>query len=144
MDVISEINAYSSNRHRSICRAGGEHTLVGGANSLFPDVLLFGDQQQGLILQGWELKMPDTPLSDPKLIRNSSEKALRLGLSSFLVWNVREAVLYIRNEDEGFTSQRQWGPISVVGRADVAGGKPQWLRLLHQILNDLTRIFHQF
>ncbi|MGC9260068.1 MAG: N-6 DNA methylase [Phycisphaerae bacterium] len=143
IDVISEINAYLSNRQRAIRRAGGEHTLVGGGSLLFPDVLLFGDQQQGLILQGWELKMPDTPLSDPRLISNFSEKALRLGLRSFLVWNVRQAVLYIRNEDESFTAERQWGPIPIAGRADVANGKPQWLKLLHQILNDLNDFFEQ-
>ena len=141
--MISAINAYLSNRQRAIRHAGGEHTLVGGESLLFPDVLLFGDQQQGLILQGWELKMPDTPLSDVGLISNAIEKAIRLGLRSFLVWNVRQAVLYIRNESESFTAQRQWGPIPIAGRADVASGKSHWLKLLHQILSDLNDFFEQ-
>ena len=72
--MITEINAYSTNRHRAIHRAGGEYTLAGEGTALFPDVLLFGDQQQGQVLQGWELKMPNTPLTDPQLIENATKK----------------------------------------------------------------------
>jgi len=61
IDLITEINAYSSSRSRAIARAGGEHTLSGEdtATNLFPDVLLFGDPSGNLIRHGWELKMPD-------------------------------------------------------------------------------------
>ena len=31
-----------------------------GGKSLFPDVLLFGDSNGAMAIQGWELKMPDT------------------------------------------------------------------------------------
>ncbi len=139
--MISEINAYLSNRNRSIRRAGGEHTLRGDGAPLFPDVLLFGDQRQGLILQGWELKMPETSIGDTELIMNSTEKAKRLCLKSFLVWNVREAVLYVQGEDGAFAPHLRWGPIPVSDRADAANGKPHWMKLLHQILNDLNNLF---
>lgn len=31
---------------------------------MFPDVLLYGDENQTQILQGWELKLPDTPITE--------------------------------------------------------------------------------
>ena len=95
IDVISFINSICSNEH-NIKRAGGEFSIRGG-QTLFPDVILFGDKGNGNILQGWELKMPDTPINDQDLIENAIEKAQRLGLTSFLVWNAVEVKLYIKN-----------------------------------------------
>ena len=132
-----------SSRHRAICRAGGEHTISGGSNSLFPDVLLFGDEQRGMILQGWELKFPDTPVSDPDLIKNASDKARRLRLGSFLLWNVREAVLYCQRDDGRFIPERQWSKAEIGSRSDVADGRSLWVELLHEILAHLNDFFEQ-
>lgn len=84
IDLISYINKISSD-DSIIKRAGGEFSIRGGGQSLFPDVILFGDKGTGNILQGWELKMPDTSINDSELISNAIEKAERLGLRSFLV-----------------------------------------------------------
>ena len=50
IDLISEINSYVSNNGLLIKRAGGELTLSDSHNSLFPDVLLYGDSSAGIIL----------------------------------------------------------------------------------------------
>ena len=143
IELITAINSYSANHQRAICRAGGEYTLTGGETSLFPDVLLFGDQRYGLVLQGWELKMPDTPITDHQLIANAEKKARQLGLKSFVLWNVRQAVLYNRCDSGIFSPQCRWGPIEIQTRAAVAAGTQKWLGLLHQILDDLNDFFEQ-
>lgn len=96
IDLISEINRLSAVRSRTIQRAGGEWGLSAQSvgNVIFPDVLLFGDSSQSAILQGWELKLPDTAVTDGVLLKNAQEKAHRLGLTSFLVWNAVDADLY--------------------------------------------------
>ena len=95
IDLISEINLWLVGKSLLIKRAGGENTLKAKNKVLFPDVLLFGDDSQGKILQGWELKMPDTPINDIEFINNAKTKALNLSLNSFLLWNVSSAALYI-------------------------------------------------
>lgn len=98
IDVISYINTIAA-FGGTIQRASGEYSLATEDQTLFPDVLLFGDHGSGNILQGWELKMPDTSIDDNELIENASVKARNLGLNSFLIWNATEACLYIFNED---------------------------------------------
>ena len=84
IDVINEINRWAEMRSRAVRSAGGEWGLASSekGNTLFPDVLLFGDAAKNAVLQGWELKMPDTPVTDRTLIDNARQKATRLGLSS--------------------------------------------------------------
>lgn len=96
IDLISYINKIID-EDSSIKRAGGEFSLRGDGQTLFPDVILFGDKGTGNILQGWELKMPDTPIGDSELFTNAKEKATRLGLNSFLLWNAVDVRLYIFN-----------------------------------------------
>lgn len=62
IDIIAEITVYSSSRSQIIKRAGGENTINTGRKRLFPGVLLYGENSD--ILMGWELKMPDTSMSD--------------------------------------------------------------------------------
>lgn len=56
IQLISEINEYLRDRDNTIKRAGGERTINGGSFVKFPDVLLFSDRAQSIILQGWEAK----------------------------------------------------------------------------------------
>lgn len=84
IDLISEINKYIVNKQIKIQHAGGESTLKNTSGSLFPDVLLFGDSNKGDILQGWELKMPDTSINDVEFFNNAKKKADLLKLDSFL------------------------------------------------------------
>jgi len=140
IDLISEINAYTANRRRTIRRAGGEYTLKSETGQLFPDVLLFGAAGISSVLQGWELKMPDTPITDIELITNAAAKARRLGLNSFLVWNVSEAVLYVKNSSDVFVSSHCWGKLPISKRADVQKNTALWQTLLISILDDLNDI----
>jgi hypothetical protein len=93
---ISFINSIIENE-KPIQRAGGEYSISKDSQTLFPDVLLFGDKSTGNILQGWELKMPDTPVTDMGFIENASVKAKNLALDSFLLWNTVDVHLYIRD-----------------------------------------------
>jgi hypothetical protein len=73
IDIISYINSIVQ-KNAPIQKAGGEYSIAKDSQVLFPDVLLFGDQSSGNILQGWELKMPDTLIDDLALINNASTK----------------------------------------------------------------------
>ena len=75
IDVIGFIKTYLHNKTFSVKDAGGEQTLKVDGGALFPDVLLFGDESSSLILQGWELKMPDTPINDTEFMENAQIKA---------------------------------------------------------------------
>ena len=97
IDVISEINLYLANKSWHVKSAGGENTIRNEKSSLFPDVLIFKDSAKKIILQGWELKMPDTPITDTELINNAKIKSEILHNNSFILWTVTSAVLYVKN-----------------------------------------------
>src|SRR4051794_22073889 len=101
IDLISSINLYVRNKDLAVKAAGGENTLKDSKKSLFPDVLLFTDAGKSSILQGWELKMPDTAIEDLEFYVNAKKKAELLSLNSFLLWNANTAVLY-NKEGEDF------------------------------------------
>jgi len=140
IDVISEINIYLSNKDLHIKSAGGEHSVSDTRNSLFPDILLFKDRDKNLILQGWELKMPDTPINDAAFIKNAIQKANILQRDSFVLWNVKNAVLYLQQED-GYRIFKSWEAIDIQRRSDVKPKQNLWVGLLHQILLDLNNFF---
>lgn len=137
IDVISELNIASSKVNKPIKRASGELTLSFEKGSLFPDVLLYGDDSGTAVLQGWELKMPDTAITDQELIDNATNKAKRLSLNSFLLWNVKEAVLYIKKGNT-FSPCKNWNTASIKTRKDVQLNAKEWKDLLSQILSDLN------
>ena len=139
IDLISEINLWASRRNANIKRAGGENTLKSTGNSLFPDVLLFGDEQKGRILQGWELKMPDTSIEDSGFIDNAKKKAELLSLNSFLLWNVSLAVLYRIEKDGRLTKVKTWdGLAHIKQRTEVERHSDEIKNELHKILEDLN------
>lgn len=141
IDIISEINAWASSRSVQIRRAGGENTITSDDGSLFPDVLLYGDLNQGLLLQGWELKMPDTPINDPDLLINAERKANLLGLDSFLVWNVSNAQLFTKNGNQ-FELFKSWNDLSHIRNRDqVFESQDEIFSVLHSILDDLGQYF---
>ncbi len=139
IDLITEINLWLAQRNISIKRAGGENTLRSESRSLFPDVLLFGDLDKGRILQGWELKMPDTTLEDEEFIKNAKLKAKILSLNSFLLWNVSSAVLYKIEENDSLTIIKTWNNLSYVKtREEVLQHKAEINSMLGEILNDIN------
>ena len=144
IDLIAHLNRLLADQRLEVERAGGEHTIRDEAGPLFPDVLLFGDRAGQAILQGWELKMPDTSVTDAELIRNAERKARGLGLNSFVVWNVDQAVLYVADEGlEEYEPEKHWslpgGPAHE--RENVADRRSDWEALAKTILQDVSRLF---
>lgn len=140
IDVISEINVFLANKSWHFKGAGGESTISNNKKSLFPDVLLFKDITKDIIVQGWELKMPDTQINDAELISNAIKKAQILKRDSFLLWNVKSAVLYTRNGDT-FEILKSWNDININSRVEVKPNEQLWKNLLFEILADLNGFF---
>jgi hypothetical protein len=140
IDVISEINLYLAKKSWNIKSAGGESTISNEKSSLFPDVLIFKDLTKNIILQGWELKMPDTPINDAELFSNAVKKANILQRNSFILWNVKSAVLCYRQE-ESFSILKTWNDIDINTRTEVKPKETLWKSLLHTILADLNNYF---
>lgn len=138
IDVISKINEYAKSTNRPIRHAGGELTLTTPSGKLFPDVLLYGDTVTGTILQGWEMKFPDTPITDSELIDNARKKALSLGTNSFLLWNASSAVLYVADSTGAFQPQKSWNIPNVTNREDVYHNRDAWVDTLKVILEDIN------
>lgn len=134
IDVISHINLFCSRNNLFIKKAGGERTLKDSSKkTLFPDVLLYGNEALGEVIQGWELKMPDTPVTDSELIENAKLKANKLGLNSFLLWNGREAVLYMK-ENNIFSINKNWVVSEIKSRLDVENNQDKWKSILENII----------
>ncbi|MBL1155022.1 MAG: SAM-dependent DNA methyltransferase [Chlorobi bacterium] len=140
IDVISEINLFLSNKSWHFKAAGGESTISYDKRSLFPDVLLFKDNSKNIITQGWELKMPDTEITDSELISNAIKKAKILKRDSFVLWNVKTAVLYHKIEDD-FKILKSWDDIDISLRSEVKEKEQLWKELLFKILTDLNNYF---
>jgi len=140
IDVISEINLFLAKKSWHFKSAGGEVTIRDEKSSLFPDVLIFKDLTKESILQGWELKMPDTPINDSELINNAIKKAKILQKESFVLWNVKSAVLYVK-DGETYSILKSWNDIAINSRSDVRTNEILWKTLLHAILEDLNNYF---
>src|SRR5690606_707383 len=140
IDVISEINLFLANKRWHFKSAGGESTIRNEKSSLFPDVLIFKDLTKEIVLQGWELKMPDTPINDVELISNAITKAKILQRDSFILWNVKSAVLYVKNGDN-YSILKTWNDIAINTRLEVRANEALWKTLLLTILQDLNNYF---
>ena len=143
IDLIGHLKLLATRDNRSIKDAGGEQTVKAEGGSLFPDVLLFGDRTTARILQGWELKMPDTGIDDFEFRDNAETKARALGLDSFLLWNVSHARLYTRNDGtDEFDEAERWDDLSdIKSRASVASNRTRWEALAEKILGHLNDLF---
>ena len=140
IDIISEITLFSSKIDKPIKRAGGESTINTGKKRFFPDVLLYGTNSD--ILMGWELKMPDTSISDNDFIDNAKIKAEILGLNGFLLWNAKEAILYLLRDND-YIPSKNWDTSKGVikKRENVEKSREIWVKALHEILKDLNNLF---
>jgi len=142
IDVISYINQFVDKRKIEIKRAGGENSLKVDEDTLFPDVLLFGDENEGKILQGWELKFPDTPINDPEFIDNAKRKALSLQLNSFILWNVTNIVLYLIKDDESLEILKSWNNLAdITLREDVFPERRRILSTIEEIIPIINGFF---
>ena len=139
ISMISDINIKLQNMGLRIVRAGGESTISTGHSSMFPDVLLYGDENQTQILQGWELKLPDTPITDTTFIEDAKRKARSLGLNSCFIWNFTAGVLYVKNDNDEFEIVRQWNETNhIQTREDVERYKHEWLPVIERILIEIN------
>ena len=125
-------------------RAGGEYSLSAHEKqTLFPDIILFGDDQGVRVRHGWELKFPDTKITNDEFYSNAKAKAQRLRVNSFSLWNVNEARLYVSSEPANgeFELLKSWEPIGVHSRNEVKQAEEKWRKLLTQIIDDLNDFF---
>ena len=142
IDLIGHLKIISAEGGQPVRDASGELTISTGSGSRFPDILLYGDLDTTRILQGWELKMPDTPIDDIAFIDDAADKANLLGLDSFVLWNVTEAVLYTRNEDENFTPQHRWTTLADIRtRSAALAARERWQALASEILAYVNDLF---
>lgn len=133
--IISEIKMMLHSMNIKIKSAGGESTLSVNKKSMFPDVLLYEDEAQSVILQGWELKMPDVLITDEALIADAARKASALGLNSFVIWNFTYGKLYIKNDQNEFEEAMVWnGTDHIKSREDVMRYKAEWLPVIKDIV----------
>lgn len=140
--IISEIKAMLDKMNIKIKSAGGESTLSVNKKSMFPDVLLYEDEAQNKILQGWELKMPDILITDEALIKDATRKANALGLNSFVIWNFTYGKLYIKNDKDNFKEIRTWsGTNHIKKREDVQTYKAEWLPIIQDIVLTVNEFF---
>lgn len=143
IELITKINEVANANDLVIKRAGGESTIsTGRGNTMFPDVVLYGNQEQSIILQGWELKMPDVPIEDEAFIKDAQRKAVALNLNSCVIWNFTYAVLYMRDEKNSFTKLKQWDATSYIhSRPDVETYRADWEALLESVIVEVNGFF---
>lgn len=143
IELITYINRIVHDNDLSIKRAGGESTIsTDRGNTMFPDVILYGNEDQSVILQGWEIKMPDVPIEDETFIKDAQRKAIALNLNSCLIWNFTYAVLYIREEKNVFRKIKQWSDTSKIKtRDDVTTYRSDWEKLLEKIILEINTYF---
>ena len=143
IDLIAHIKTIAARTNRAVKDAGGERTIGAEGGSLFPDVLLFGDRETARIMQGWELKMPDTSIHDIHFRQNAEAKANALGLDSFLLWNVSIAHLYVRDSSEGgFLLVKEWSRLADIRtRSSVLPNRSRWEDLADEIIVHVNHLF---
>ena len=143
IDLISLINDITQRYTLQIKRAGGERTISTSKNRrMFPDVVLYGDSERTRILQGWEIKLPDTLITDETFIKDAQRKAISLGLNSCFIWNFTAGVLYIKDEYGNFQVVRQWNDTNHIrSRDDVDIYRTDWERVIENIIIDLNQFF---
>jgi hypothetical protein len=135
MDTIVKRNTWQ------IKSIGGESTLNTGKQQMFPDIILYGDNTRTQILQGWEVKMPDTPITNSEFIANARHKAEILDVNSFVIWNFSYGVLYIKNNDDWIKTITWDKTCHIRDRTDVVTYRSDWELLILNILSDLNYYF---
>lgn len=141
IDLIAHLQGIAHSEHQAVRHVGGEQSVAVDGGVMFPDVLLFGDRDDARILQGWELKLPDTPIDDSEFFENAEEKARSLGLDSFVLWNVTYARLYVLNDENDFVLHTEWDELhNITNRADVRRHRARWEALGATILQDVNAL----
>lgn len=143
IEIISQINKIADDNELRIKRAGGETTIsVNRTKRMFPDVILYGDNEETSILQGWELKMPDVPITDDAFVNDAQRKARTLHLESCVIWNFTYAKFFVLNKDtDCFETKMQWENLQIVSREDVACYQKAWENTLRDVVLTVNEYF---
>lgn len=134
MDAIAKKNTWQ------IKSVGGESTLNTGSKRMFPDVILYGDNDRTRVLQGWEIKMPDVPITDEDFIKDAQRKADTFGVNSCVIWNFSNGVIYIKENNE-WKALKSWTLPKIKTRTDVSTYKTEWAATIEEILRDINNLF---
>lgn len=143
IDLISKINEFVAANNLAIKKSGGENTIKSEGLTMFPDVILYGNTEQSVILEGWEAKMPDVPINDATFISDAQRKARALNLNSCVLWNFTYVHLYVLDEHtDEFRLLKTWNETSFIKtRADVQVYRDKWEQLLKVVLLELNQLF---
>lgn len=140
IDMIVEINQFVDQYDFLIKKAGGERTIYTSEKVMFPDILLYGDKNRKEILQGWEVKMPDTSITNSEFINDAKRKAKTLGLNTFVLWNFTACMLYSALEDD-FEIIKTWNQNSFIKtRDDVEKYSKEWQSVLRTVILEISII----
>ena len=136
IEMISRINSIAKENDLLIKKAGGESTIsYDEGKSMFPDVILYEDTNLTSILQGWEIKMPDVPITDEAFVHDAQRKARALGLTSCVIWNFTHVKMYVLNEkNDTFEVAEQWDNLDIKTRPDVATYYEVWKKTLEEVV----------
>lgn len=136
IEMITQINSICDNNDLLIKRAGGESTVsVSPQLRMFPDVILYGDKNLTTILQGWELKMPDVPITDDTFVKDAQRKARALHLDSCVIWNFQYVQFYVyKDAEDSFAMVRQWSHPQIQTRQDVQTYYKDWEKTLLEVV----------
>lgn len=148
IDLISEINKITNLYQLNIAGAGGEKTInnsqpyeEGMRKIMFPDLLLYGDAYKNKIIHGWEIKLPDVPVTDDAYIKDAQYKADTLKVDSTVLWNFNQVVLYVKEKDE-WKIAKQWNDLTNIrSRQDVETYRDQWVRFLGTFIVELSNFY---
>lgn len=134
ISLISHINTFLNGKTLKIKKADGERTVNTGKKRMFPDVLIYGDVDKHLLMQGWEVKMPDVSITDVEFYEDAKRKAVNLGLNSFFMWNFSYGKLFIKDGND-FVEDKIWDLSSdIKTREDVETHKSKWEKSIEDIL----------
>lgn len=139
--IIDLVNEYLNHREYKIKKMAGEFSItnIDEKIHMFPDILLFSDDSETQVLQGWELKMPDTPITDQALFNDAKRKAETLGLDSFIIWNFTYGELFIRKgKSEDFELKKIWQNANILTRLDVDNYRNEWINTLKDIIDTIN------
>ena len=140
IELISQINQFSTDNDLIIKHAGGESTVSEHrGQNMFPDVILYGDYDLSSILQGWELKMPDVSINDADFVHDAQRKASALNLNSCVIWNFTHVRLYVFDDNRHeFTERKKWDNNIIKTRDDVQRYKSKWEQTLQSVLTTVN------
>ncbi|MCL2125229.1 MAG: hypothetical protein FWH33_04480 [Oscillospiraceae bacterium] len=141
IELIKVLDSVVKKNTWQIKSIGGESTLNTGNERMFPDVILYGDQERTHILHGWEVKMPNVSITDSAFIYDAQRKAETIGVNSCIVWNFASCSLYIKGEN-GWNKTKSWSDAGRIrSRSDVGTFRSDWEAMATTVLCDTNDYF---